>query len=93
VIDLEEINALLDRFELPELENQGGLYASYGVQVGIQLDPESELADVVYSGDGESVTDEMTAMGLAQATEIAMLLNHQVGPWGERIDRGVAGGG
>lgn len=93
MIDLEEANALPERFELPDLEDEGGLYASYGVEFGVQLDPESELADVVDSGDGESVTDEMTAMGLAQAAEIAMLLHDQDGPLSERVDRGAAGVG
>lgn len=90
MIDLEHANAILQDLEMPELENQGRVLASYGEEFGVQLDPENGLADVVLSGDGEVVTDELTRLPFAEAAEIAMLLNARRGPWYDRVteDRG-----
>jgi len=88
MIDLEQANAILDDLDMPELENQGRMLASYGEEFGVQLDPESELADVVLSGDGETVTDELTQLPFAEAAEIANLLNARQGPWYDRVKEG-----
>lgn len=84
-MDIDRANAILDDFDLPALENQGGALASYGERFRVQVDPRTELADVVLSGDGEAVTDELTRLGFAEAAEIAMLLNDQRGPWYDRV--------
>jgi|GEM_PF-4874876 len=85
MIDLEQANAVLEGLDMPALENQGRVLASYGEEFGLQVDPETELADVVLSGDGEAVTDELTQLPFAEAAEIAMLLNARRGPWYDRV--------
>ena len=91
MIDFQEANAVLERVDMPELENQGRVLASYGEQFGVQVDPETELADVVLSGDGETVTDELTQLPFEEAAEIAALLNDRGGPWFDRVT-GSSGG-
>jgi len=84
-MDVDRANAILEDLDLPALENQGAVLASYGERFGVQVDPDSELADVVLSGDGEAVTDELTKLEFREAAEIAMLLNDQSGPWYDRV--------
>jgi len=84
-MDIDRANAILEDLDLPALENQGRVLASYGERFGVQVDPGTELADVVLSGDGEAVTDELTRLQFAEAAEIAMLLNDSRGPWYDRV--------
>ncbi len=92
MIDFTEANAVLEENELPSLRSQGRLYASYGVEFGVQVDPEAEMADVVYSASGEPVRDELTGLGLAQAAQIAALMNRREGPWVDSIRPGADSG-
>lgn len=92
MIDFTEANAVLQEHELPELQSEGRMYASYGIEFGVQVDPEAETADVVYAGTGEPVEDSLTGLGLAQAAQIAGLMNRREGPWVDAIRPGADSG-